>query len=195
MNNTVLVERVFSRKEASFTRQAMLIVLGVVALVVAAKVQVHVWPSPVPVTLGTLAVLTVGATYGARLGLVTVLAYLALGATGAAVFAGSSAGLEYMLGATGGYLVGYALAAGLLGFAARSGFDRNVLNLVPVLLVANALIYVPGVLWLRLFAESWSQTLAWGLTPFLIGDAIKLGLAALLLPLGWKVLERFAPET
>ena len=194
MNHLVMIERAFSSQETSFSQQAILVASGVIALAVAAKVQIHVWPSPVPVTLGTFAILTVGGVYGTRLGLLTVLAYLALGASGAAVFAGSSAGLDYMMGATGGYLVGYVLAAGFLGVSARSGLDRSVLKLVPILLTANAMIYVPGLFWLRQFAESWSQTLAWGLTPFLIGDVIKLGLTALLLPLGWKALESFAPR-
>lgn len=192
MNNAVLAERAFAGKGASHVRQAILVVLGVLGLAVAAKTQVHVWPSPVPVTLATLGVLVVGAVYGARLGLVTILAYLALSASGAAVFAGSSSGLDYMLGATGGYLIGYAMAVGLLGLAARTGLDRNAVRLLPVLLAANVLVYVPGLLWLRQFAESWFQTIAWGLTPFLVGDAIKLGVAALLLPLAWKASERIA---
>ena len=70
--------------------------------------------------------------------------------------------------------------------AARKGWDRSVLTMALAMLVGNALIYVPGLLWLHQFASGWEQTLAWGITPFLIGDAIKLALAALLLPALWS---------
>lgn len=186
---------------ARLARQAMFVALGVAALAVSAKVQVPMWPSPVPVTLGTFAVLSIGAAYGARLGLVTIGAYLLLGALGADVFAGSSAeknGIGYMMGTTGGYLVGYALATALLGTLARRGWDRNVGWMALAMLLGNVVLYVPGVAWLHVlvvnglfqpdtYATAWDQTLVWGLTPYLIGDAIKLALAALLLPALWKL--------
>jgi biotin transport system substrate-specific component len=143
--------------------------------------------------MGTFAVLTIGATYGPRLGLTTILGYMIIGALGFDVFAGSSAetaGLTYMMGGTGGYLVGYVLATLALGFAARAGWDRSVILMAVALLVANALIYLPGVAWLSVLYEG--KTLAWavevGLVPFLIGDALKLGLAALLVPGLWKLI-------
>ena len=186
---------------ARLARQAMFVALGVAALAVSAKVQVPMWPSPVPVTLGTFAVLSIGAAYGARLGLVTIGAYLLLGALGADVFAGSSAdknGIGYMMGTTGGYLVGYALATALLGTLARRGWDRNVGWMALAMLLGNVVLYVPGVAWLHVlivnglfqpdtYATAWDQTLVWGLTPYLIGDAMKLALAALLLPALWKL--------
>ena len=104
-----------------------------------------------PITLGTFAVLTIGAAYGPRLGLATILGWMLVGALGFDVFAGSSAekhGLAYMMGATGGYLVGYVLATLALGFAARRGWDRSVGGMAAALLVGNVLIYVPGLLWL-----------------------------------------------
>ncbi len=174
-------------------RQAVLVVLGVAALAIAAKIRVPMWPSPVPITLGTFAVLTIGAAYGARLGLVTILAYMAIGALGFDVFANSSAensGLAYMLGGTGGYLLGFVLATGFLGFAARRGWDRSVVKMALAMLVGNALIYVPGLLWLHQFTTGWAQTLQWGFTPYLVGDAIKLALAALLFPAIWKLVGR-----
>jgi biotin transport system substrate-specific component len=175
---------------ALWAKRVALVLAGIAALVLAAKVAVPVWPSPVPVTLGTFAVLTIATAYGPRLGLATVAGYLALGAMGWDVFAGSSAekaGLTYMMGSTGGYLVGYLLATVALGFAARRGWDRSVGGMAAALLAGNALIYIPGLLWLgQLYG--WDQPiLAWGLTPFLIGDALKLGLAALLIPALWKL--------
>ena len=110
-------------------KRAVLVALGIVALTIAAKIKVPVWPSPVPISLGTFAVLTIGAAYGPRLGLATMLGWMLVGALGFDVFQSSSAeknGLAYMLGATGGYLVGYVLATLALGFAARRGWDRSV---------------------------------------------------------------------
>jgi biotin transport system substrate-specific component len=103
-----------------------------------------------------------------------------------------------MLGGTGGYLVGYVLAALALGFAARRGWDRSVAGMAAALLIGNLLIYVPGLAWLHhlivgglfdpaQYASAWEQTLAWGLTPYLVGDALKLGLAALVVPGLWKL--------
>ncbi len=174
-------------------KQALLVVAGIMALTIAAKAAVPMWPSPVPITLGTFAVLTIGAAYGWRLGLVTVLGYMAIGAAGYDVFASSSSetnGIAYLLGGTGGYLFGYVLAVGFLGWAARQGHDRSVLRMGLALLVANALIYVPGVVWLHQFTSGWAQTMDWGLTPYLIGDAMKLGLAALLVPGLWKLVGK-----
>ena len=171
-------------------RQVLLVVAGIAALAVAAKIRVPLWPSPVPITLGTFAVLSIGAAYGARLGLATILGYMLIGALGFDVFASSSAeknGISYMMGGTGGYLLGYVLATLALGWAARKGWDRSVLTMIGAMLIGNALIYVPGVLWLHQFTSGWAQTFEWGLTPFLIGDAMKLGLAALLFPAIWKL--------
>lgn len=174
-------------------KQAVLVILGIAALAIAAKIKVPMWPSPVPITMGTFAVLTIGAAYGPRLGLTTILGYMIIGALGFDVFASSSAeknGLTYMMGGTGGYLVGYVLATLALGYAARFGWDRKVAGMVAALLIGNALVYVPGVLWLHQFTTGWEQTLQWGLTPYLIGDAMKLGLAALLIPAVWKLVGK-----
>jgi len=170
-------------------KQAALVVLGVLVLAVAAKISVPMWP--VPITMGTFAVLSIGAAYGPRLGLTTILGYLIIGALGFDVFAGSSAekfGLTYMMGGTGGYLVGYVLATLALGYLARRGWDKSVIWMALAMLVGNFLIYVPGLLWLgQLYG--WDQPiLAWGLTPFVIGDVLKLLLAALVVPAAWKLL-------
>jgi biotin transport system substrate-specific component len=192
-SNHVLTEAIWGAEgSALWVKRVALIVFGVVALALSAKIQIPVWPSPVPVTLGTFAVLTIGAAYGPRLGLATVLGYLILGAFGWDVFAGSSAessGLTYMAGSTGGYLVGFLLATVALGYAARRGWDRSVAGMALAMLAGTALIYVPGVLWLGQLYGWDKPILAWGLTPFLVGDAIKLVLAALIVPGLWKLLR------
>jgi biotin transporter BioY len=113
-----------------------------------------------------------------------------IGALGFDVFAGSSAelaGWTYMTGSTGGYLLGFVLATLALGWAARRGLDRSVAGMAGAMAVGMALIYLPGVLWLGVL-YGWNEPiLAWGLYPFLIGDALKLGLAALIVPGLWRL--------
>jgi len=189
-NKSVLAE-VFGAQEGTALRvkQAALVVAGILALAIAAKIKVPMWP--VPITMGTFAVLTIGAAYGPRLGLATILGYMIVGAVGFDVFAGSSAekfGLEYMMGGTGGYLVGYVLATFALGALARRGWDKSVGLMAASMLIGTVLIYIPGLLWLGAL-YGWDQPiLAWGLTPFLVGDALKLVLAALLVPAIWKAI-------
>ncbi|PHQ80787.1 MAG: biotin transporter BioY [Thalassobium sp.] len=170
-------------------KQVAMVVLGIAVLAIAAKIKVPMWP--VPITMGTFAVLSIGAAYGTRLGLVTILGYMLIGALGFDVFAGSSAeaaGLTYMMGGTGGYLVGYVLATLALGALARAGWDRSAGKMALAMLIGNALIYVPGLIWLGVL-YGWDQPIfAWGLTPFLIGDAIKLALAAVAFPTIWKLI-------
>ncbi|MYI68130.1 MAG: biotin transporter BioY, partial [Boseongicola sp. SB0673_bin_14] len=164
-------------------KRLVLVVAGVLALAIAAKLKVPMWP--VPITMGTFAILAIGTAYGPALGLSTILAYLAVGALGFDVFANSSAessGLAYMMGTTGGYLAGYVLAATALGWFARKGWDRDIKWMAVALLIGNAIIYVPGLLWLG-HVLGWDKPiLAWGLWPFLIGDGLKLVLAALVIP-------------
>ena len=185
----VLADVVWSTEGTSvWVKRLVLLVVGVLALAVAAKIRIPMWP--VPLTMGTFAVLTIGAAYGPRLGLSTILAYLLVGALGFDVFAGSSAenaGLAYMMGGTGGYLVGYALAAVALGAFARRGWDRSMTWMAVAMLIGHALIYIPGLLWLGVLYGWDKPILEWGLTPFLLGDALKLALAALLVPAIWKL--------
>lgn len=172
-------------------KQVVLVLAGIVVLAVAAKIKVPMWP--VPITMGTFAVLTIGAAYGARLGLATILGYMLVGALGMDVFAGSSAeasGLTYMMGGTGGYLVGYVLATCALGALAQRGWDRSVVWMALAMGIGTVLIYVPGLLWLGQLYGWDKPILAWGLTPFLIGDALKLALAALVLPGVWALVGR-----
>lgn len=192
LENSVLTDTLGASEGLGLrAKQAVLVALGVVILAVAAKINVPMWP--VPITMGTFAVLTLGAAYGPGLGLVTILAYMLVGVAGFDVFAGSSAeeyGLAYMMGGTGGYLVGFVLATVVLGFLARRGWDRSIGWMALAMLLGNIAIYVPGLAWLGQLYGWDKPILEWGLTPFLIGDAIKLALAALLLPAAWKLVQR-----
>ncbi|MFT4619914.1 MAG: biotin transport system substrate-specific component [Sulfitobacter sp.] len=194
MNDKVLTEAVWQTEGTGlWAKRAVLVVLGVALLTVFAQIKLMIPPSPVPVTMGTFAVLAIGAAYGPRLGLTTIIAYLVVGMLGFDVFASSTAelnGLEYMMGGTGGYLVGYVLATVALGALARAGWDRSVVLMGVAMLIGTVMIYVPGIAYLGVLYGWDAPLLAWGLTPFLIGDAMKLVLAALVLPLAWKLVGK-----
>ena len=195
MTDRVLTEAIGPSEGAALRiKQVVLVVAGIALLAIAAKIRVPMWP--VPATMQTFAVLTIGAAYGMRLGLVTLLGYLLIGALGFNVFTSSSAenyGVAYMMGATGGYLVGFAVAAGVMGWLARQGWDRSVARMAGALLLGNAIIYAFGLPWMAyLFAadKGMAWVMQWGMTNFLVGDALKLALAALLLPAVWKLVGK-----
>ena len=193
-SNKLLIEAIWTpNQDIIWIQRMVLVAFGIAFLIIAAKVKLILPFSPVPVTLGTFAVLTIGTTYGQRLGLMTIFGYLLIGMLGFDVFANSSAeanGLTYMLGGTGGYLIGYCFAVMALGFFAKLNWDRNIIKLGVALVFANILIYAPGLLWLgQLYG--WDQPIiAWGLTPFIIGDLLKLALTASLIPLIWKLIGK-----
>ncbi len=189
MADRVLVEAIGPTSGTALRlKRAALVGIGMLALTVCAQIKVPMWP--VAINMGTFAVLSIGAAYGPRLGLATILGYMLVGALGFDIFQSSTAelnGFAYMMGGTGGYLVGYVLAIMLLGAAARRGWDRSAGRMAAAMLLANVVIYVPGLLWLAQ-VYGWDQPiLAWGLWPFLIGDALKLALAALLVPALWRL--------
>lgn len=167
-----------------------LALLGTAFVAACAQVQVPWWP--VPFTGQTFAVLVLGMVYGARLGAGTLLLYLAVGGLGLPVYAELSSGWAVLTGTTGGYFIGFVLAAGLVGWLAERGWDRSVWLTGLAMLLGNVLIYVPGLLWLGAVVGWDKPILAWGLTPFLLGDAVKLVLAAAVLPYAWKLVGRRA---
>ncbi len=186
-----LAQTLWPGKGAKLLHGLLLMVAGSILLTVSAKISIPF--IPVPMTMQTFVVLTLGMAFGWRLGAATVLLYLAQGAMGLPVFAGTpekGIGLAYMVGPTGGYLVGFVLAAAVCGWLAERGWDRNLLTTALAMVIGNVLIYVPGVLWLGSLLGWDKPILEWGLTTFLLGDATKLALAAVVLPLTWKLLRR-----
>ena len=174
---------------------ALLAVLAGTALLAAsARLRIELGFSPVPITGQTFAVLLVGAVYGSRLGAATVLAYLAEGIAGLPVFAGGASGWAYFTATSGGYFVGFVLAAYAVGWLAERGWDRSAATMAAAMVIGNVLIYVPGAAWLM--AElGVSAGRAWdlGVQPFLWGDLLKLGLASGVLPAAWALRERLEP--
>lgn len=159
-------------------REALLIGAGVLLLALAAHLRISLPFTVVPITGQTFAVLLLGAAYGWRRGGATVALYLAAGLAGLPVFA-EVAGL-----ATWGYLIGFLLAALVVGWLAERGWDRRLPSAIAAMLVGEVAIYACGLPWLAHFV-GWQHVLAFGLLPFLPGDAIKLAAAALLLPGAW----------
>ena len=184
-----LADRVFGA-QSSLARQVLLAVGGSLALWASAKIQIPFFP--VPLTMQTFMVLVIGMAFGLGLGTATVALYLMQGALGLPVFAGTpekGIGLAYMVGPTGGYLLGYLAAAAACGYLAERGWDRRASTTALAMLVGNILIYVPGLLWLGAVVGWDKPVLAWGLTPFLLGDLVKLALATAVLPLAWQGLR------
>ena len=166
------------------------VILGSLALWASAKIQVPFYP--VPLTLQPLVVLMLGAVLGPRLGMAAVIAYLAQGAAGLPVFAGTpekGMALAYMMGPTGGYLVGFVLGAGITGWLARRGWDRHMLLMALAMIAGMVAIYLPGLAWLGTVIGWDKPVLAYGLTPFLPGDAVKVAIAAMASPLIWRLLR------
>jgi biotin transport system substrate-specific component len=180
-----------SRTANNILRNVILALAGTALLTLSAKIQVPFYP--VPMTMQTFMVLALGMAYGWRLGGATLLLYLAEGAMGLPVFAGTpekGIGVAYMLSGTGGYLIGFVLAAALCGWLAERGWDRRFMTTALALLIGNIAIYVPGLLWLGSLFGWDKPILEWGLTPFLLGDLTKLLLAAVALPIVWRALKR-----
>ena len=182
-----LIHTLWPARGSAARRSALLVLLGSVFLAVCA--QIYIPLEPVPITMQTFGVLVLGMAYGWRMGMATVGLYLVEGAAGLPVFAGFTGGLPVLLGPTGGYLFGFALAAGLVGWLAERHWDRNPITTALAMLLGNIALYVPGLLVLALFVGA-ENVLKFGLSPFLLGDAFKLGLAAGLMPVTWYLLRR-----
>lgn len=187
LTRTNLIDRVIPR---SLGTDVALILGGAVLTAVAAQVAIPMWP--VPITGQTFAVLLVGAVLGASRGAISMIAYLSMGAVGLPVFTGAVSGLTF--GTTFGYLVGFIAAAAIVGWLAQLNWQKKVIGVFGSFLIGNAVIYLFGLPWLAFalsnlnLASNLSAVLAAGLIPFLVGDAIKMVLAAAMLPLAWKYL-------
>lgn len=173
----------------TYLRDALLILGFSLVNALAAQVEVRLPFTPVPITGQTFAVLLTGLLLGGRLGALALIAYLAEGLIGLPFFAGGKSGIAYALGPTGGYLLGFVISAYVVGRLAERGWDRRVWTALLAMIAGNLIIYAAGLSWLVQFVGP-DRVLALGLLPFLLGDALKIVLAALALPAGWKLLGR-----
>jgi biotin transport system substrate-specific component len=170
-------------------RHVALIIAGALIVILSARVVIPILP--VPFTGQTFGVLLVGGALGFRRGLAALLLYLAIGALGVPVFAENKAGVAIIGGVTGGYLVGFVVAAAIVGRLAELGWDRRIGGSIAAMAIGTAVIYAIGVPWLKISTGMpWPDAVAGGMTKFLVWDAAKLALAAGVFPVAWWVIGR-----
>lgn len=175
--------------------QVLLAVCGTLLLTLSAKTKVVL--GPVDMSMQTLAILAIAATFGMRLGVATLLLYLAEGAAGLPVFQSSpekGIGLAYMLGPTGGFLIGFVAMAAIVGWAADRGWDRSLPKLLGAMLAGEIVMMFLGFAWLATLAGT---AVAWqaGVAPFILPDLVKVALAACAVPAVWTALGRWRART
>jgi biotin transport system substrate-specific component len=169
----------------------LLVLAGTTLVALSAQVSLPLPFTPVPITGQTFAVVLVGASLGAVRGFASLLAYWLVGIAGAPVYADQSHGWSVFMGATGGYLIGFIVAAAVTGWLAERRWDRRFSSSVAAMLTGNVLIYICGLPWLAAEIDTnLEKTLEAGLYPFIVGDMLKLYLAGALLPLAWRLVER-----
>lgn len=173
------------------------VVLGTLLITICAKINVPVWP--VPVTLQGFAIAALAAAFGLRIGVATVALYLIEGAAGLPVFAGASAGIPYLMGPTGGFLLGFLVMAAIIGYAADKGASGKPLVLFAAMVVADAVLLVLGFVWLLALAGNagWidqsdvvGSAFRGAIQPFVVWDVLKMALAALTVTGAWNVLAK-----
>jgi len=169
------------------SRDLLLVTIGALLVALLAQVKIPLPFTPVPLTGQTFAVLLVGAALGSRRGAASMSLYAALGIAGLPVFAGGATGAAYVFGPTGGYLLGFIVAAYIIGRLAERGLERSLRTSLLPFLIGTLVIYALGAGWLAFYVGP-QAAFAKGVLPFLPGDALKLVLAALALPTAWKML-------
>jgi len=172
-------------------RHIALVAIGVLLIALGAKVSILLPDNPVPITGQTFGVLVAGGALGFRRGIAAAAIYVLLGVVGLPFFAFGDAGIQVIWGARGGYLIGFIVAAAIVGRLAELGWDRNILGAVGAMLIANAAIYLIAVPWLAVTAGYGpEEAIAKGFLAFVVGDAIKLALAAAAFPVAWWFVGR-----
>ena len=191
MSNEAATLRLAVLPRSSLLVDALLALGGAAFIGLLAQISYQPDFTPVPYTGQTFGVLLVGAAYGARLGAASSSLYALLGIVGVPLYADHKHGWDVFKGATGGYLVGFILAAALTGWLAERGWDRRFATSVTMMLTGSVVIYACGAIWLHHYLHaSWNTTLVDGVYYFIPGDLVKLYLAAAALPGAWKLVQR-----
>ena len=177
-------------KEKNLLLDVFMVLVSVVFLGLMANIRVPLWP--VPITMQTFGVFAIAFFFGSRKGLLSILAYVLAGIVGFGVFAGYKSGMAAIMGPTGGYIVGFLGAAFVVGYMIEKGYGRTKKSVLLCMVVGNLVIYLFGIIGLRLFFAdfTWLKILSVGLFPFLIGDGIKILGAVALFPYLWKGSEK-----
>jgi len=164
---------------------------GVFFLALMAQISFPIPGSPVPVTGQTLGALLLGTAYGSALGFSTLFFYILAGIAGAPVFVSHTSGFEHLTGATGGYLVGMLISSAVTGFLAGRKWDQKIATVIPTMLIGTIIIFAFGLFWLhQSTGQTWSWTISKGLSPFIIGEIIKIAIASTALPTLWKFVRK-----
>jgi biotin transport system substrate-specific component len=172
-------------------RDAVLIVSGALLTALFAQISIDVPPSPVPITGQTLAVGLVGASLGARRGAASLALYVLLGLF-LPFYADGESGWHVVWGASGGYLIGFVLAAAFVGWMAEHGADRSPLLAFVTFVVGQLIIFVPGLIVLKIsVGETWGWTIHNGFSIFIVGGLVKAAVGAIALPGAWSLVRRF----
>jgi len=173
-------------------RTVALVVAGALFTALASQIRIPLGFTPVPINLGTFAVVLTGGALGARRGVASIGVFLAFGLVGLPFFAGANSGWTYATGSTGGYLLAYPVMAAIVGYAADRGRDRNVAAFTVAVVAANLVVYVLGALWLAHVVDvpvlgTDGSAFSMGVRPFLAGDVAKMVAAGLLFPTAWRL--------
>jgi biotin transport system substrate-specific component len=170
---------------------ALLVLAGTGLVAGAAQISFKLPFTPVPITGQTFAVVLVGASLGAIRGTASLMLYLWLGVLGAPIYAHHDHGWAVITGASGGYIVGFVIAAAVTGLLAERNWDKTLSSAIAAMLTGNVIIYLVGLPWLAVVLNTnLEKTLEYGLYPFVPGDVFKLYLAAALLPGAWRLVKR-----
>ena len=196
MNSQSATLRLAVFPHANLITDALLVLAGTALVAAAAQISVKLPFTPVPITGQTFAVLLVGASLGCVLGTASAMLYLWLGVAGVPIYAHHDSGWSVITSASGGYIVGFVLAAALTGFLAERRWDRRLSSSIGLMLTGNVVIYLVGLPWLAIVLNTnLEKTLEYGLYPFIPGDTFKLYLAAAALPGAWKLVGRARNRT
>jgi len=189
-SRTNLIYAILPSFQSHWVYKLILVLIGSLLLTLSAKIQVPFYP--VPMTMQTCVLLILSMTLGSKLASLTVLLYLVEGALGLPVFAGTplkGLGLEYILGPTGGYLLGFFLASCIVGYLADNGFDRTFFRAFIAMLIGTILIFLCGYVWLSGFIGL-EKAMQFGVLPFFWSELFKIGLATAALPICWNIVGR-----
>ena len=181
-----LADRVFTR---GVVMDIVLVAAGAALTAIAAQVQIPLWP--VPITGQTLAVLLVGSALGALRGALSMVLYAVLGIVGLPVFSDATSGVLVVMGPTGGYIIGFVFAAAFTGWIAQRSWDRRILRAILAFLGGTVVTFAIGLPWLAVtLGLTFEQTLEGGLYPFIVGGIIKMLIAAGVIAVAWRHVER-----
>lgn len=191
MSTVALPLAVTAVRPRTWVAKIALVVGGAALIALCAQITVKVPFTPVPITGQTFAVLLVGSSLGLLMGVGSTLLYVVAGIAGAPVYADGAHGWSQLTGASGGYLIGFVVASGIVGALAHLGWDRRFGTASASMLLGNVIVYLVGLPWLAVVLNTnLDKTLEYGLYPFVVGDIVKLYLAAAVLPAAWRVVQR-----